>query len=915
MSGVPKPESSAENANGDADFWPDGDAGSILEAREFVIPVVGAGIAVDAGLPSGEIMARHIASKVESRNGTYSDESNLRAVVDEAKIDPGALRELVAEFISGFDTQPTDLTRSLVHIQSRLIITFNYDLLLERTAFAENVPCKTLSNSEAGIESVISLLGASVAPDHLTVFHIHGDIDHPESIVLDPPSYKTLSNRGRFTQLVFALMTFKSMCFVGTALDELEFMASMRVQKGDRRHVLLCRDLEHKSLVENLGLAESRDGVVVATYPEHSALVGFAAKLVVEPRTTASPQEPLMTRDPQLPVGYIDNVLSSHGQRIDEGERLVALVLGTESSQRLYGEQDVALGQRTVIVGAPGSGKSELLRKAGELVPPSEFPVLINCARLDPQAGDGLKVLTSIASKGTGLRPDVVVNEQAIRAQRFHLFFDGLDEKSIEQQREIARFIVGLADAFPQHRFTVASRPIDALEEFPASADETDDQGWRILDLSPDRDWQARYLTAAGVSLSDLEEEMPALRDLTELLQLPFFLATTVDLHKQGQLKDFEDVWGLVQGLLTAALQRELDVSLGSSDARIWLRDVALSMYLAGRTSLKLDELAKVALPVEASKIVGSTEAVADALVARLLLLKQDGEYGFAHRMLGEALAAEALEAIEPTADILNSIAPSVDDAISGVRNDWVMPIAFLLSRDSKWRHAISQRDPLAAARSTPSTAPVEERKAAAETIWRTYFELKIWIWDYRVPDLLEDSEALGRLLQSEDLHGLHDEIQSSIDDSSPQVQGNAIRVLSRADPPNFERDLERVLKDDAREPVVRRQAAIAARDVNATGLLAPIVDRAVSTIDEPEAQDCSLCAMDMATDDQLVDTAIRLSGNRHSRIIAESRLRGRVSAPEMIRYLRAHAEVEPDQYGRENDLLHEAVEEVLGAQ
>ena len=59
-----------------------------------------------------------------------------------------------------------------------------------------------------------------------------------------------------------------------------------------------------------------------------------------------------------------------------------------------------------------------------------------------------------------------------------------------------------------------------------------------MLDWLPDRDWQQRYLAEAAVSLEDLEAQMPALRDLSELLQLPFFLSQTVDLYRAGGLGD-----------------------------------------------------------------------------------------------------------------------------------------------------------------------------------------------------------------------------------------------------------------------------------------------------------------------------------------------------------------------------------------
>jgi energy-coupling factor transporter ATP-binding protein EcfA2 len=182
----------------------------------------------------------------------------------------------------------------------------------------------------------------------------------------------------------------------------------------------------------------------------------------------------------------------------------------------------VALGQRTLIVGAPGSGKSELLREAGRLAPDDESPLLIRCADLEPESGAPLPLLASVAARSVGLRGEVKVSAEALTQRRFHFFFDGLDEKLLDEQEGVARLILDLARQFPQHRFTVATRPVDAVEAFPRGDLERDTAGdWRVLELVPDRDWQDRYLAAAGVGLADLEAQMPALRDLSGLLQLP----------------------------------------------------------------------------------------------------------------------------------------------------------------------------------------------------------------------------------------------------------------------------------------------------------------------------------------------------------------------------------------------------------
>ena len=55
------------------------------------------------------------------------------------------------------------------------------------------------------------------------------------------------------------------------------------------------------------------------------------------------------------------------------------------------------------------------------------------------------------------------------------------------------------------------------------------------------------YLTERGVTLDELEAAMPVLRDLRDLLSVPFFVSRTVDLFAEGRLEGLTDLWDLVR--------------------------------------------------------------------------------------------------------------------------------------------------------------------------------------------------------------------------------------------------------------------------------------------------------------------------------------------------------------------------------
>lgn len=124
--------------------------------------------------------------------------------------------------------------------------------------------------------------------------------------------------------------------------------------------------------------------------------------------------------------------------------------------------------------------------------------------------------------------------------------------------------------------------------------------------------------------------------------------------------------------------------------------------------------------------------------------------------------------------------------------------------------------------------------------------------------------------------------------------------------------DLRRVLEDDDREAVVRRQAAIAARDTGARELLDLIIARAVDPADQAEEQDCSICALDLAGDDLLEETGVKLAKSRYGRGLAESRLNDSISAEGMVRFLRTAADGDEDAYTSDKKRFLSTVRRVL---
>jgi hypothetical protein len=59
-------------------FWPDGDAGRMLDQPEFVIPVIGAGVSRGAGLPGVPQLAQWIAENIDPGADGYTKPGERR---------------------------------------------------------------------------------------------------------------------------------------------------------------------------------------------------------------------------------------------------------------------------------------------------------------------------------------------------------------------------------------------------------------------------------------------------------------------------------------------------------------------------------------------------------------------------------------------------------------------------------------------------------------------------------------------------------------------------------------------------------------------------------------------------------------------------------------------------------------------
>ena len=811
-------------------------AEQLLRAARFAVPVLGAGVSESAGLPGSGALAEFLLRSFDATEAYGSQKPTLRGVVDlivGRGTDEEELLARVAEHVGAQEPHGSSLLDALVRVPSRFLVTLDFDLAAEQAARSARRPVRTLGNSPFDLEEALAILVAGEPPAELTVLHLHGHVGDPASLVLGERGYRRIDSElvGR---ILYELVVRTTLVFYGTTLDENYLLAAIERTPNRGSHVLWCREEDRTALVsDRAAILPTRTDVYIGTVTYHEDLPATVALLSGVERPSG-PAVRVAALDPPDPL-YVTNRLIDRRRLSDPDDPalLARLRSGAEADAEPT-EGDVLDAQRTVVLGEPGSGKSELLQSLAARCPASRPGVFVRLADLGgDQPQEPRAALAAWASRGQTTLPDTDVGPAAIEEGRLHFFLDGLDEVPSARQSELADLINLVATELPQHAFTVSTRELPSLELL--WIDSAIARDWNQFLLAPDDGWRDRYLAARGVTLDRLETEMPALEDMDEVLVTPFYLRHIVDLHEDGELGAQRDAGDLLATLIDRAIAREEgDLGADPDDVRRWLSDVALAGVLAGRRSYSRGELGLFPAPAGAE---GGGSVLARALEDRLLLSGTGGGYRFHHRLLGEQLAAEALVAAGPRMELLDCLVPLLDEALSGVRPDAVMPVGLACLRSSEWRDTLARRDPAAAARATPRDAPASEREAALASLWHRATERQVWIWE-RGSGLTDDAVAMSRLMRGLPAGETTAQIKAAVDDGTRQDQGNAIRIWSRSGGEDLRTKLRAVLGDPGRDGVVLRQAAIGAAEAGFTDLIDDIVDMLLGQSDNVIHQD-----------------------------------------------------------------------------
>jgi hypothetical protein len=251
--------------------------------RGKVCLFVGAGASRAAGL-KGWVELIEEMQNVMLRGASTADADDLKRFFGRAdkldvaeafrtRLGENRFHQFLREEFRGKTVKLSRVHRALRRLPVTTIFTTNYDKLLER-AF----------RNDMGDDPIVVFQAEQLAldaPNEVRVIKIHGDIDHPKSIVLTRSDYDAFPDRyAAIAGFLRHSLSFETILFVGFALQDPNFdriyaEARRPFLGGDRRAYAVMAGISHVETAlwakRNLTILSVRDHNSVSRYIERLA--------------------------------------------------------------------------------------------------------------------------------------------------------------------------------------------------------------------------------------------------------------------------------------------------------------------------------------------------------------------------------------------------------------------------------------------------------------------------------------------------------------------------------------------------------------------------------------------------------------------------------------------------------------------
>lgn len=167
----------------------------------------------------------------------------LQAVVEHA--DPGDYQDLIHREFYAPKYQPSELHQVIHRLDSRIVITTNFDTIYER--YSGSVGYKSLSYSSQGLID-------EVRSDRRLIIKAHGSIDDLQTLVFTRKQYREVkSNYPQFYEVLKALLLTNTCVFIGCGMSDPDvtlILEELQISHSSVKcHYTLIKEGEHSRFV------------------------------------------------------------------------------------------------------------------------------------------------------------------------------------------------------------------------------------------------------------------------------------------------------------------------------------------------------------------------------------------------------------------------------------------------------------------------------------------------------------------------------------------------------------------------------------------------------------------------------------------------------------------------------------------
>jgi hypothetical protein len=774
-------------------------------------------LAVEAGAPGTAQLVRQLRDRARRRFPKRTSlarlPTSLFPLADalEERLSEKWLVETTARICSEGALRATPALIALAGTQSRIIVTTNYDLAIENAAEKAGVDFESHTLGTLNQALAVRRDGA------LQIVHLHGRVDDPESIILGAQSYERAAKDTRVQYGLRLLASTRRLVFLGQSIGDRE--------KHIRRDILWAADSfpesgPHLIVMESASASSATRKELIAAGAlkpvEYKAIRGVheVPAIAIQALGVSSSLE-AASSVPRLQYGSDPYFVPVPMAPIKEVGTREAQEQWSYSS-RLFDEDqattpgELAQRQRVLLVGDPGMGKTQLSLRLGEEA--VEFPLVrrLGDIQVPAREEDPVQALIAMMQGASTVRDDVPPLTESTLGSRPYLFLlDGLDEVHPKERHLVVEWLADVADACPQHRFVMTSRPLPLLDGGIANFD-----GFKLVGRD---DWPGIYLERRGFLRSQENRFWNGVTGFTALMKIPLFCVAAAEMVLRGEVLPDRPL-DLLMNLVSKGAERdEVQIPVPNKALETWLNRLALALELLGTGRIPAKELPELELHNDLG--FDLDDMLLQRLVARVLLNENDGLVSFPSAHVQEARAAHALLESTKAEDILRKFVFGSIKGHVGIRSTWSRTIELVASSAPPGVvKAIAEHDPVVSVRAVLPSDSQTTRVRAIRTMWRWYEERRIWLPRNRdgEPDDLAFIRSLARDGVSQGLVNL---MVAATRSRQPTSRGNAVAMLAAFKArKQVEAELPRLLADS--HSVVRRHAIAAARETKARGSL-----------------------------------------------------------------------------------------------